>query len=224
VSKNQNYPKTQFDNIKSFTKAKLITLLIEGNKYNCSNFSVSGLRGDPLGLECLTNVLDISKNIFKNKISIHTNGLLLEKFNPLYFNNIGLTISLFSFNDETNKNVMKTNISNKCIIRFINNNKNKNHIKLSKVILKNESKSDIEEYLDNCIKLNINRVVLRKNCFEKINIDVDWTYVKNIYNNPIFIYKNRVEVTLWDYNKSTLKGLYLYPDGIIRDYYTIKKE
>ncbi len=230
IAKHQNFPQTHFtDKFKSFTKTKLITLLSLGNNYNCKNFSISGLKGDPLNFEYLTDVLELSKNIFKNKISIHTNGLLLDKYNVDYFSDIGLTISLYSFNDKINKDIMQTNISNNIIIDFINkylNKFNANNIKLSKVITINDTRQDIINYLNDCINIGINRVVLRLDYNNKnIKLTINDLYkINKIYNNSIYNYKNKIEVTVWNYHNSTLKGLYLYPDGIIRDKYIYKKE
>lgn len=212
----------------SFTKAKLITLFMEGNKYNCTNFSISGLRGDPLGFEYLTDVLEISKKIFKNKTSIHTNGLLLNDFSPEYFNRLGLTISLFSFNDNQNQNIMRTNISNEVIINFtkqyLNKLSNKN-IKFSKIVLGSESTQQINNYLDNCIDIGLRRIVLRLNYFENINnLPNNLIHIGTVFNNHIYKYKDKLEVTIWNYKESTLKGLYLYPDGTIKNYYSPIKE
>ena len=106
------------------------------------------------------------------------------------------------------------------IMIFIEENNLK--IKLSMILdYRTGTEDHMLNYFENCKKYDINRVVIRRKYEEPIlpiGIIDDMTPVRYYHGQPVYIYDG-IEVTVWNFEVSSIKGLYLYPDGTIGDNY-----
>jgi MoaA/NifB/PqqE/SkfB family radical SAM enzyme len=175
--------------------------------------SFSGILADPQQYEHEIELINyLRKKLPGVVISLHTNGLLALKNMIEYRNYDRVTLSFPSFKKDIYKKM--TGVNQIDLIRILD--RSKLSVKLS-MLLTEETKNDIDSYIEKARRLGIRRVVIRRMFGEKEKIKVfpvDEPY-KYVYGNPVYDV-NGVEVTVWDYAKSTVNALFLFPDGSVR--------
>lgn len=176
--------------------------------------SVSGINTDPLLYPYLDKLAYILRERFP-RVTLHTNGLLLaERHNVANFFT-KITVSLASFDDDVNRAVM--GVSNGKILDGIR--KAAVPVKLSG-ILTEKTIGFVEHYLEGVGKMGIKQVVFRQELGKRFPVFEKIKPVRLVYGSPVYIIGG-IEVTVWDYAVSTLKGLYLYPDGKTRNRFSV---
>lgn len=182
----------------------------EGIKY----ISLSGINADPQQYQFGRELIQtLRESLPDADLSIHTNGRnILRKLDE--FNSYDrATLSFPSFNSNSYRKIMGTeqidigNIVKSSIIP----------IKLS-MLLTEYNQEEVRDYIRQSKKLGINRIAIRKLVDKEDEIDVleEEISTKQIFGNPIYQIDD-VEVTIWNYSDSEVKGLYLFPDGSLRD-------
>ena len=176
--------------------------------------SLSGVNADPQQYQFEAELIgEVRARVPNVILSLHSNGrLALQKLAE--FNSYDrATLSFGSFNPETYRRIM--GVKKADIEKIIRNSKIP--IKLS-MLLTEHNQGEIEDYVRNAQNLGINRVAIRKlvgreNEFKLFEGEQP---LKHVFGNPVYRVGG-VEVTIWDYTKSDVKGLYLFPDGSLRD-------
>jgi uncharacterized Fe-S cluster-containing radical SAM superfamily enzyme len=211
-----NYPefKNTSSNLDIQNLNGLEKFLEKVNDENLKDVSLSGINADPqqylFESELINNLRKKIPNVI---LSLHTNGRLalqkLEEFNSYD----KATLSFASFNKEIYKKIMGVESIN--IYEVIKNSKIS--IKLS-MLLTEHNKVEINDYIKNAKNLGINRIAIRKLVDRENEIEIfdKMNPIKKIFENPVYNIDG-VEVTIWNYTKSNIKGLYLFPDGSLRD-------
>jgi len=176
--------------------------------------SLSGVNADPQQYQFELELIDrLRKEVPQATLSLHTNGrLALQKSREFNLYDRA-TLSFPSFNDETYKKVMGVkSIDIQEIIR-----RTRIPIKLS-MLLTEHNQGEIEDYVRQIKELGINRMAIRKlvGREDEFKIFEGVKPKKQIFGNPVYEIDG-VEVTVWDYTKSIVRGLYLFPDGSLRD-------
>jgi len=175
--------------------------------------SFSGILADPQQYEHEIELINYLREKLPGVIiSLHTNGLLALKKMVECRNYDRITLSFPSFKKDIYKKMTGVNqIDLAKIVNYFNA-----PVKLS-MLLTEENKNDIDSYIEKARRIGVRRVVIRRMYGEKERIRVfpDAEPYKYVYGNPVYNV-NGVEVTVWDYAKSTVNALFLFPDGSIR--------
>jgi len=176
--------------------------------------SLSGVNADPQQYQFELELIDrLRKEAPQATLSLHTNGrLALEKSREFNLYDRA-TLSFPSFNDETYRKVMGVkSIDIQEVLR-----RARIPIKFS-MLLTEHNQGEIEDYVKQIKELGINRMAIRKLVGREDEFKVfnGMNPKKQIFGNPVYEI-NGVELTVWDYTKSTVNGLYLFPDGSLRD-------
>jgi organic radical activating enzyme len=147
----------------NFDKYKnIINYIVNDKKIPINNFNFTG--GEPtLNFDLFKEVYDITTKIVKKetKITIHTNGLNLDKLmtnKSIYEKLYHISLSRHHYNDDINNNIFKTTtISNKDIKKLQKKIKNKNILNLSCNLIKGyiDNNEDIIKYMDNAVNMDI---------------------------------------------------------------------
>jgi len=176
--------------------------------------SLSGVNADPQQYQFEADLIKELRTRVPNAIlSLHSNGrLALQK--PDEFNSYDrATLSFGSFNPETYEKVM--GVGQIDIEKVVKDSKIL--IKLS-MLLTEHNQKEIFDYVRNARRLGLNRVAIRKvvGKEDELKILEDKQPTRHIFGNPVY-QVDGVEVTVWNYTKSEVKGLYLFPDGSLRE-------
>lgn len=175
--------------------------------------SLSGIRADPQQYVCEKELVDLLHSEIPGVIiSLHTNGILALRKMMQFRSYDRVTLSFPSFNKDIYKKMVGVpQIDIKRIVRGCGL-----PIKLS-MLLTEENKNDIDTYISNAKKLGVRRIVIRRLLgeSERIKVFPGIEPKKYVYDNPVYDV-NGVEVTIWDYAKSTVNALFLFPDGSVR--------
>lgn len=210
VGRRSNWP----SNLNEKEMPGLASFLDKARGIECC--SVSGINTDPLLYPYLDKLARVLRERFP-RVTLHTNGLLLAERHNVANLFTKITVSLASFDDDVNRAVME--VSNRKILDGIR--KAAVPVKLSGILT--EKTSDmVKHYLENAEKMGIKQVVLRQELGKRFPVFEKMKPVRLIYGNPVYVIGG-IEVTVWDYTVSTLKGLYLYPDGKIENRFLVKK-
>ena len=86
------------------------------------------------------------------------------------------------------------------------------------MLLTEHNQPEVRSYIKNAKELQINRIAVRKivGREDEFKIFEEREPTKHIFGNPVYEI-DEVEVTVWDYTKSMVSGLYLFPDGSLRN-------
>ena len=176
--------------------------------------SLSGVNADPQQYEFESDLIHkLRRRVPNASLSLHTNGRLVLK-KPREFNSYDkATLSFPSFNEETYKKIIGVeSIDIDEVVR-----KSEIPIKLS-MLLTEYNKEEIKDYIRNAEKLGINRMAIRKlvGREDEFKVFEEMSPIKVIFGNPVYQIDG-IEVTVWNYTESNVKGLYLFPDGSLRD-------
>jgi len=183
----------------------------EGIRY----ISISGIFADPQQYQYEGRLItQIRKNIPDAILALHTNGLLaLEKSDE--FNMYDrTTLSFPSFNKDVYRKLVRKEQPNLSEIIKMSDIP----IKLS-MLLTSDTKRDVDEYIRRAKDLGITRIVARKifdGKRENINIFEERLPDLEFAGNPVYMVDG-MEITVWDYGISQIRGLHLFPDGSIKD-------
>jgi len=221
---------TYMDSAANFNFDKYIEILeYLNNTIHINNFNFTG--GEPtLNYKKFKNIFnETTKIIKKSKITIHTNGLNLDKLmtdKNIYNNLYHISLSRHHYDNEKNNEIFKTNtISNKNIKKLQKNIKNKNILNLSCNLIKNyiDNDNEIIKYMDFASNLDINLIgfitLMSNNDYskehfipfhnfklnkKKITMTKEWKEPNNNCkcNNYLYISKNNKILKI--YNKSVL--------------------
>jgi MoaA/NifB/PqqE/SkfB family radical SAM enzyme len=210
----------EFKNIESnldkFPLKGIDTFINKNKEQQIPYISFSGIFSDPQQYNYELDLINFVKNKLPFSIlSLHTNGQLALIKN-LEFNSYNkITLSFPSFDAKTYKKMM--GVEQIDIIKIIQISKIP--IKLS-MLLTEDNKYQVNEYIKNSQELGIKKILIRK-LFEKekeISIFEKEKEIGKVFGNPIY-YFNNIEITIWNYSESTIKGLYLFPDGSLKNNY-----
>ncbi len=211
-----NYPEFQGipQNLDVLNLKGLEKFLERASDENIRYISLSGVNADPQQYQFEAELIEkLKKRIPKATLSLHTNGrLALQKAEE--FNSYDrATVSFPSFDNEIYKKVM--GVESIDIDEIVRNSKIP--IKLS-MLLTEHNKDKIDDYVKNVKDLGISRIAIRKlvGREDEFRIFEEISPIKSIFKNPVYQIEG-VEVTVWDYTKSSVKGLYLFSDGSLRD-------
>lgn len=188
----------------------------EGIRY----ISLSGVNVDPQQYKFEADLIKKLRAELPDAIlSLHTNGRKalpkLDEFNSYD----RATLSFASYNPDSYRAVMGVKLID--IEEVVRNSAIP--IKLS-MLLTEHNQEEFREYIRKTKELGIDRITIRKLVDREKEFDIltEETPIKYIFGNPVYKI-NDVEVTVWDYTKSTVKGLYLFPDGSLRDSFRNQK-
>jgi len=209
----------QFDgleeNLKKFPLKGLDEFIDQVNLLNIGYISISGVKTDPQLYQHEGELLAYVRNHCTNRIalSLHTNGLLaIEKGSDFQMYDKA-TISFPSFDLDTYEKI--TGVRKMPDIDEIIRRSNI-PIKLS-MLLTEHNKEEFDDYIKRSKEMGIKRIVVRKLFGKEDNFTVleDQKPTKLVHNCPVYFFHG-VEVTVWNFTKSTVQGIYLFPDGSIR--------
>lgn len=176
--------------------------------------SLSGVNADPQQYQFETELIDkLRRTVPQATLSLHTNGRLALQKSREFNSYDRATLSFPSFNDETYRKVMGVKaIDIQEVLK-----KARIPVKFS-MLLTEHNQGKIEDYVRQIKELGINRMAIRKlvGREDEFKIFDGVEPKKQIFGNPVYEIDG-VEVTVWDYTKSTVRGLYLFPDGSLRD-------
>lgn len=153
------------------------------------------------------------------KFSVHTNGVLALKKTEVLNLYDRACISFPSFEHETYSKMMGSHRvpDLKSILQ-----KAKIPVKVSCVIDENNA-SDIEGFIEECHRIGVTRLVLRKLYGETR----DWKLpmhrleiVGSFRGNPVMDFRG-MEVTYWDFDESRCTSINLFPDGTLGTSYLL---
>jgi len=209
------FPLKNLDAFVDILKKELITEL-----------SFTGTTTDPLLYKHQEKLLIyLREKIPGAKISLHTNGRLIQKMQDIYNMYDRAAISLPSFDDDIYQKIMGTkHIPDLHTILALS----KIPIKIS-VLINEHNSHDIQKFLDKAAKVGVQRIVFRKlfgetRPFEEI-LDMDITGLtleKKFMNNPVYSYK-QMEVTFWDFDATENMVYNLFANGNIYKGYLLTK-
>lgn len=170
-------------------------------------------------IECLRSSID------SVKLSLHTNGRLIQK-SPNIFNQYDrAAISIPSFKEDIYSILMGTwHIPNIEYIHTIS------HIPIKiSTLITDLNRREIPEFIDQCYQKGVQRLVLRKVFWEKRTLDqmidldkIDLIYENKFMNNSVYNYK-WMEVTLREFETTENIAYNLFADGTISDQYLLNK-
>ena len=181
---------------------------------NIRYVSLSGINADPQQYQFEQDLIDkLRARVPDTVLSLHTNGrLALQKSKEFNYYDRA-TLSFASFNPEIYRAIMGVEqVDIEKIVRS-----SAIPIKFSMLLTKH-NRDEVRDYIQKTKKLGVDRIAIRKLVGREKEFDVltEETPVKNIFGNPVYQIGG-VEVTVWDYSDSEVKGLYLFPDGSLRD-------
>ncbi|OIQ59780.1 cyclic pyranopterin monophosphate synthase [Moorella thermoacetica] len=179
--------------------------------------SVSGINTDPLLYPYLDELAQILRKHY-SRVTLHTNGLLLAERQEAVKHFTKVTVSLASFDDRINRDIMR--VSNRKIIKGILNVSVP--VKLSGILTETTVKL-VDSYIENARRMGIKQVVFRQEVGKHFPVFEGIVPSRWVFGNPVYEIGG-VEVTVWDFSKSTLRGLYLYPDGQIKGEFLAKRQ
>jgi uncharacterized Fe-S cluster-containing radical SAM superfamily enzyme len=176
--------------------------------------SLSGVNSDPQQYKFEANLIKELRTKVPNAVlSLHSNGRFALQKTEEFNSYDKATLSFPSFNKEVYKKIMGVESIN--LYKIVK--KSRIPIKLS-MLLTEHNQREIEDYIKNAKKLGISRVIIRKVAGKenKFKIFEEISPIKTIFKNPVYQIGG-VEVTVWNYAESNIKGLYLFPDGTLRN-------
>ena len=210
-----NYPEFQGtpENLEIQQLRGLEKFLEKVNTEDIKYISLSGINADPQQYKFESELIrKLREENPEAILSLHTNGrLALQKARE--FNSYDrATISFPSFDNEIYKKIM--GVESIDIGRIIRGSKIP--IKLS--MLLTEHNQETKDYIKNSKRLGIKRIAIRKlfGREDEFKIFEGISPIKSIFGNPVYQIGG-VEITIWDYAKSKVGGLYLFSDGKLRD-------
>jgi MoaA/NifB/PqqE/SkfB family radical SAM enzyme len=181
---------------------------------NIRYISLSGVNADPQEYQFEMELIDkLRREAPQATLSLHTNGRLALQKSKEFNLYDRATLSFPSFNSETYRKVM--GVKSLDLSEILK--RSRIPIKLS-MLLTEYNQGEIEDYAKDAKKLGINRIAVRKlvGREDEFKILEGVQPIKIIFENPVYQI-NGVEVTVWDYTRSNVRGLYLFPDGSLRD-------
>ena len=181
---------------------------------NIKYVSLSGVNADPQQYQFEADLVDeLRRRVPQAILSLHTNGRLALQKSKEFNSYDRATLSFASFDKRTYEEVMGVKPLN--IQEIIRNSKIP--IKLS-MLLTEHNQPEVRSYIKNAKELQINRIAVRKivGREDEFKIFEEREPAKHIFGNPVYEI-DEVEVTVWDYTKSMVSGLYLFPDGSLRN-------
>jgi hypothetical protein len=97
-------------------------------------------------------------------------------------------------------------------------------VKIS-TLLSSENIKEIPDLVDYCRELGVRRMVLRKLYGGKSPPPptAGWSFARDFAGNAVYD-AGGIEVTVWDFERTRLQCLNLFPDGSITDSYLLKPE
>ena len=204
------------ENLKVFPLKGLDEFLEIVNRFRIGYISFSGIFGDPQ-LYCYeAKLIEYvrSRCIHSPVLSLHTNGLLALNKMDVFNRYDKATISFPSYHPDTYSLITGSNEMPEIekIVQV-----SKIPIKLSFLLTEHNAR-ELLDYIKRSKDMGIERIVVRKIYGEEDRIAVFEELIPSglVYNNPTYsIYDT--EVTVWNYTTSTIRGIYLFPDGSIKE-------
>lgn len=198
---------------------KFVAKLQEGAT---SKIILTGTRTDPQLYKFEDKLLAyLRKHVPGSHISLHTNGLLAVKKLKTFNQYDTATISLNSFDREVYRVIHGTRIMPDLAFLLANSSV---PIKLSCVIT-NENVQHVEQYLQACQRLGIQRVAFR-HVFNQVPLHVPFfnnrTPTSQHCGNPVFDVDG-IQVTYWVFENTTGASLNLFADGTLSEQYLLSK-
>ena len=209
------------NNLKTFPLNGLDLFIAELNKFDVTQVSLTGTNTDPqlytYAPELITRLREQIPGV---KLSLHTNGQMalkkIESFNCYD----RATISMPSFQSHTYR-IMTGGASMPDLPKIIS--KARIPLKISTIVT-HQNYDEIPGIITRCRKLRISRMVLRKQYGDPQNWALLSKYRPARYfgENPVYDIDG-MEVTVWDFNTSTVRCLNLFSDGTISTKYQLTR-
>jgi len=183
--------------------------------------SISGVHGDPCQANNINNLIEYIRDNNKNlTISLHTNALHPQS-TEIINQCDKATITYPSFIPYVYKDIMRVPYFfdiKKSIKKY------KTPIKLSMLLPSTCTPALLDHYIYSCRGIGVKRIVLRQIMGEEPLMFpyrmLKPYYARNFKNNKVYDVDG-VEVTIWDWEKTSITGLYLMPNGKITDVFSI---
>ncbi len=154
------------------------------------------------------------------RFSVHTNGVLALRKIEIFNSYDRACISFPSFVPETYEKMMGSRIVPDLaeIVRA-----SKIPVKVS-CIVSEHNEGEIESFLKRLAEIGVRRAVIRKLYGEtrRFRILEDHTPVRTYRENPVYEIDG-MEVTVWDFDRSTSRSINLFPDGTIGSSYLLAR-
>lgn len=214
IGKSPQFQKLE-GNLKTYPLKGLDNFLDQINRLRIGYISLSGIQADPQLYAYEAELLAYIRGRCEHPValSLHTNGLSVVKKQAIFNQYDKATISFPSYSPETYAKVAgSTHMPDIEGIRKAS----QIPVKLS-FMLTEHNQGELEEYVRRSQELGFRRIVVRKLFGKEDTIQImgDLVSSGDVYGSPVYQIGD-TEVTLWDYSKSTVRGLYLFPDGSIQ--------
>ncbi len=212
-------PDTSINTLSTFPPPGFDTFIKAVREQSILQISITGTNTDPQLYPYEIWLIDRIRNLVDGvQISLHSNGRL-ALLKPEAFNAYDrATISLPSFDPLTCRlmtgSARVLDLPSIMLMSEI-------LIKISTLITEHNS-GQLHEIIDRCRKLGIKRMVLRQRYGEHQFVpafDV-LTPIRQFAGNPVYEVDG-IEVTIWNFSRSKLQCLNLFPDGTLSHHYEL---
>ena len=210
------------ENLQTFPLKGLDHFIEQLREYDITQISLTGTNTDPQLYAYESDLLAaLRERIPGVKISLHTNGVLALRKIDVFNQYDRATISLPSFRPGTYRQLTGRSqvLDLPAIVQA-----SAIPLKISTIIT-DQNINEIPEIIIRCRDLGISRLVLRKQYGETR----DWPLfpqhepVRFFGGNPVYDL-NGMEVTLWDFSRSTVRCLNLFSDGSVSPEYQLTRK
>lgn len=220
-------PRLNIDNLDEFPLRNLPQFLALIRRHGVHQVVFSGTTTDPQLYRHERRLLAYLRDKLPvgTQLALHTNGRLalrkMDTFN-LYDR---VCLSLPSFEPETYHRMMGVpGVPDLAEILH----RSRKTIKISYLVDKPNA-AEIPSFLERCLTLGIQRVVLRKKYDENrpwaemgVRFPEDMRHTGFYRNNPVYDFRG-VQVTLWDFGETASTSLNLFSSGVISEAYLLIK-
>ncbi|MCB1159436.1 MAG: radical SAM protein [Leptospiraceae bacterium] len=213
--------KNPTSNLTTFPLPGLESFIRECHKLGVREISFSGTNTEPLLYVYLDKLIErLRKEIPSVKLSLHTNGFLILRKKSLVELFDRLSLSFYSFREDTR--FLMTGTKKMPDIKTLIN-KLSIPLKVS-ILYTKENQFELEEMLDCFLEMGVRRLVLRKvSGFEgPDNPFQNQVPLRYFGNNPVYEFRG-MELSWWDFEKSSLSCLNLFADGRLSQEYNLQE-